>query len=139
MQPHGTRAQHILIAANSPIEGLALDAMLRGRGLGEVRVTSDGREIVPLMEKWSYRLLVLDANMGPRTAALDILEKLAPWITAKALAVLALTPEDDEAAAEALLKAGALDAIPRPFNRDEVLMRARWCLRTLKSDGPRTA
>lgn len=134
--PHTTPSSaRILIAADSPLEALALENMLRGAGHRDVRVTSDAREIVPLLDKWPFKVLVLD--MGIRSqSSLDVLAKLSEQIERRQLAVLALTQPGDEVMQERALGAGALDVFARPFTRSEALVRVAGALASLP--GPAT-
>jgi len=120
----------ILIAADSPLEALAIENMLRAGGHTNVRVTSDAREIEPLHEKWPYVLLVLDMNMRSQNS-LDVLSGLSEHIEQRQLAVLALTASGDEVVQERALAAGAVDVFTRPLTRAETLMRVAGALASL--------
>jgi len=120
----------ILIAADSPLEALAIESMLRAGGHTNVRVTSDAREIEPLHEKWPYVVLVLDMSMHSHDS-LDVLASLSEQIEHRQLAVLALTASGDEVAQERALAAGAADVFTRPFTRAETLMRVAGALASL--------
>lgn len=125
----------ILIAADAPLEALALEDMLRGAGYCAVRVTSDAREIAPLLGKWPYALLVLDMNIRPLNS-LAMLEYLAGHVNQHHLAVLALTDADDEVTQDRALGLGAADVLSRPLTRDETIKRVRAALASLSE--PRT-
>jgi PleD family two-component response regulator len=120
----------ILIAADSPIEALALENMLRGAGHRDVRVTSDAREIVPLLHKWPFKVLVLDMDIRSQSS-LDVLNRLAEPIDRRQLAVLALTQAGDEGLQARALGAGAVDVFARPFTRSETLVRVAGALASL--------
>lgn len=120
----------ILIAADSPLEALAIENMLRAGDHTNVRVTSDAREIEPLHAKWPYVLLVLDMNMRSQSS-LDVLASLSAHIENRRLAVLALTTSGDEVAQERALAAGAVDVFARPLTRAETLMRVAGALASL--------
>lgn len=125
----------ILIAADSPLEALTIENMLRGAGHRDVRVTSDAREILPLHDKWPFKVLVLD--MGIRSlGSLDVLNLLADQIERRQLVVLALTQAGDEVMQERALGAGAIDVFARPFTRAETLVRVAGALASLP--GPAT-
>ena len=120
----------ILIAADSPLEALALENQLCAAGHPNVRVTSDGREIERLHEKWPFVLLVLD--MGIRSqSSLDVLEQLREHIARRQLAVLALTDVGDEVAQERALNLGAVGVFTRPFTRSEIFLRVTGALASL--------
>lgn len=120
----------ILIAADSPLEALAIENMLRAGGHTNVRVTSDAREIEPLHAKWPYVLLVLDMNMRSQNS-LDVLTALSEHIEHRQLAVLALTAAGDEIVQERALASGAVDVFTRPLTRAETLMRVAGALASL--------
>ncbi|HEY9163190.1 MAG TPA: response regulator [Magnetovibrio sp.] len=125
----------ILIAADSPLEALTIENMLRGAGHRDIRVTSDAREIVAMHEKWPFKVLVLD--MGIRSlGSLDVLNRLSDQINHRQLAVLALTQAGDEIMQERALGAGAMDVFARPFTRSETLIRVAGALASLP--GPTT-
>lgn len=120
----------ILIAADSPLEALALENMLRGAGHRDVRVTSDAREILPLLDKWPFQVLVLDMGMRSR-GSLDVLNSLFEPIERRQLAVLALTQAGDEGLQARAFRAGAIDVFARPFTRSETLVRVAGALASL--------
>lgn len=129
--PHTSPSSaRILIAADSPLEALALENMLRGAGHRDVRVTSDGREIVPLLDKWPFKVLVLDMDIRSQSS-LDVLAKLADPIDRRQLAVLALTQSGDDVTQERALGAGVVDVFARPFTRSEALVRVAGALASL--------
>lgn len=130
MPEHAPAPARILIAADSPLEALAIENMLRAGDHANVRVTSDAREIEPLHEKWPYVLLVLDMNMRSQNS-LDVLGSLSKRIEHRQLAVLALTASGDEVGQERALAAGAVDVFARPLTRAETLMRVAGALATL--------
>lgn len=127
-------ATRILVAADSPLEALALENTLRAAGRRDVRVTSDAREVAPLYDKWPYRLLVLD--MGLRSLdGFAVLESLSAPIERRKLAVLALTGAGDKATRERALALGAADVFMRPFTRAETVMRVTGALASLPDPG----
>lgn len=121
----------ILIAAEQPLEALALETMLHGAGHRDVRVTSDAREIAPLYAKWPFRLLILDMEMHS-LPGLQVLASVAPFMREHGLVTLALTPPGDGSLVEQALRAGALDVINRPLRKDDVLLHVGWALRGLQ-------
>lgn len=129
--PRNTPAPaRILIAADSPLEAMTIENMLRAGGHSNVRVTSDAREIAPLHDKWPYVLLVLDMSIRTQNS-LDVLADLSECIEHRQLAVLALTATGDEVGQERALAAGAVDVFARPLTRAETLMRVAGALASL--------
>lgn len=118
----------ILIATDDPMEGLGLETVLRGDGYGQVRVTSDAREIAPLSAKWPFSLLLLDMTIRTQSCFV-VIERLRPLMDRGALAIVALTAAGDELMQERALRAGALDVLARPFTRSEILLRTGAALR----------
>lgn len=123
----------ILIAAEQPLEAMALETMLRDQGAHyAVRVTSDAREIAPLLDKWPFQLLVLD--MGIRSQnSLRVLDQLSAHIQRRQLAVLALTEAGDTVARDCALGVGAAAVCARPFTRMETLKTVADVLASLPS------
>lgn len=121
----------ILIAADAPLEALALEDMLRASGYAEVRVTSDARQIAPLLQKWPFALLVLDMNVRPLNS-LAVLEHLSPAIGRRALAVLALCDAADEVTQDRALGLGAAQVLRRPFTRNDAQQQAGAALAALR-------
>jgi len=128
----------ILIAAEQPLEALALESMLRipnNEGtLHEVRVTSDAREIAPLLDKWPFSLLVLDMNITSQSS-LEVLHHLSGAITHGRLAVLAITGPDDAVARDCALGAGAGAVLERPLGRDDIQHKAMMALASMPKTG----
>ena len=130
MPDHNPRTTRILIAADAPLEALALEDMLRAAGHRHVRVTSDAREILPFLKKWPYGLLVLDMNVRPLNS-FAVLEHLADPIRQRALAVMALVDAGDEATHDRALGLGVAEVLARPFVRSDVNRQVSGALASL--------
>jgi len=119
--------RHILVASDQPLEAQSIEGVLRGADYPDVRVTSDGREIIKLYAKWPFTLLILDLNISSHSAFM-VLDELAEAMNSQSLGVLALTNEDDVARREQALAAGVLDVFTRPFTQAETLARVAGAL-----------
>ena len=121
------KSARILIAADAPLEALALEDILRNGGHQNVRITSDTREIMPLHEKWPFVLLLLDMGVCSLNG-FDVLAQLQAPLKRRQMAVVALTHAGAE---DRALSAGATSVLCRPLMRAYVLLQVREALAAL--------
>ena len=118
---------HILVASDQPLEAQSMEGVLLSAGYGDVRATSDGREINKLYAKWPFTLLILDLGISSKSAFL-VLSELAQPIESRKLGVLAISNEGDVDLQERAFAAGARNVFTRPFTPTEALVHVRGAL-----------
>ena len=111
---------NILIAAEKPASAAALDGLLRGSGYRNVRISSDGREVVPLHTHWPFELLILDMHMHT-ISSLDVLAALMGRIDTGRLKVVALLDEQNAWLENQSRALGVCETICGALERDVVL------------------
>lgn len=118
-------AAPVLVVDDQELNVRLLVRMLRDAGYQSVDSTSDPRAVCGLHRLNHYALILLDLEM-PRMDGFEVMKGLQQIETGSYLPVLVLTAEPGHKM-RALL-AGARDFITKPFDRAEVLMRARGLL-----------
>jgi len=115
----------VLVVDDEPANVLLLERLLTGVGVGRVCTTTDPREVVALYRSVRPDLVLLDLHM-PVMDGVAVMEALA-LVTAPDdfVPVVILTADSTTPARERVLAAGASDFLTKPFDRSEVLLRAR--------------
>ena len=85
----------------------------------------DGEETLTKAQQGSYELMLLDIKM-PKRDGLEVLRQLKSRGTQ--LPVLVLTAYQSVELAKEAVKLGALDYMPKPFEREQVLAAVRGVL-----------
>ena len=86
----------------------------------------DGQETLTKVQEGSYELMLLDIKM-PKRDGLEVLRQLKG--RGAQLPVLVLTAYQSVELAKEAVKLGALDYMPKPFEREQVLAAVRGVLR----------
>lgn len=108
---------------------LLLQRILERAGFTNVIVTQNPEEVLEICESVSPQLLFLDLHM-PRLDGFELLELLGHLPEENRPPVLVLTADAGGSARRRALILGARDFVTKPFDREEVLLRARALLRT---------
>ena len=90
----------------------------------EVETANDGVAALKYLETHTPDLVILDRLM-PRLEGTAVLYEIKNKINLKSIPVMILTAMSNRNEASEWFKRGAVDFIAKPFNPDEVLMRAR--------------
>lgn len=90
----------------------------------EVETASDGVEAVKYLSTHTPDLVILDRLM-PRLEGTAVLYEIKNKINLKSIPVMILTAMSNRNEASEWFKRGAMDFMAKPFNPDEVLMRAQ--------------
>lgn len=117
----------ILIVDDYEANVMLLAQMLEQAGHTFVMTTVDAQEVCDLHRRHHYDLLLLDLRM-PSLDGFEVMERLKAVDTAQAPAVIVITglPDDKVKA----LRAGARDAVGKPFHLAELRMRIRNVIET---------
>ncbi|WP_067998975.1 response regulator transcription factor [Nocardia pseudobrasiliensis] len=120
-----TPGPSVLIVEDDPNVRSTLEQLLRFEGY-QVRLASDGREALDLLEHTRPDLAVVDVMM-PRLDGLSLCRALRR--RGDRLPILVLTARHQVGDRVAGLDAGADDYLPKPFDTEELLARLRALLR----------
>ena len=118
----------ILIADDEPANVRLLERLLDQAGYGNVRATTDSRQVRTLYEEFQPDLILLDLMM-PHLDGVAVMEQL-PIAAGEYVPVLVLTADVTAQGKERALTAGAKDFLTKPFDRTEVLLRIKNLLDT---------
>jgi putative nucleotidyltransferase with HDIG domain len=131
----------LLIVDDEPANTALLSALLDRWGYCDVTATNRSAEVLDLCEKLDPDLVFLDLRMPPPNG-LDLLRALAERLHAPVpLPVIVLTADVTSESKRAGLDLGARDFLTKPFDPEEVRLRARNLLelRRLQHDQHRYA
>lgn len=108
--------QHIL---------LSYTTMLRTEGIEKIFTLNDSREVIPLLEKKSIPLVVLDLNM-PHISGAELLDKIK--LDFPHVAVIFITAINDLETAVECMKKGALDYLVKPVENSRFISSVKKAL-----------
>jgi len=131
----------LLVVDDEPANTALLSALLARWGYSDVTSTNDSGEVLELCEQLDPDLLFLDLHM-PIPSGLDLLRALDERLHAAVpLPVIVLTADVTSESKRAALNLGARDFLTKPFDPEEVRLRARNLLemRLLQRDQKRYA
>lgn len=131
----------LLVVDDEPANTALLSALLARWGYGDVTSTNDSAQVLELCEQLDPDLLFLDLHM-PVPSGLDVLRALGDRVRAAVpLPVIVLTADITSETKRAALNLGARDFVTKPFDAEEVRLRARNLLemRLLQRDQRRYA
>jgi putative two-component system response regulator len=131
----------LLVVDDEPANTALLCALLARWGYTDVTSTSDSGQVLELCEQLDPDLLFLDLHM-PAPSGLDLLRALDDRLQAAVpLPVIVLTADVTSESKRAALNLGARDFLTKPFDPEEVRLRARNLLemRLLHRDQKRYA
>jgi putative two-component system response regulator len=135
------RQARILVVDDEPANVALLSALLARWKFADVTVTTDSAQVVELCEQLDPDLVFLDLHM-PAPSGLDLLATLRERLQAPVpLPVIVLTADATSESKRAALDLGARDFLTKPFDPEEVRLRARNLLemRMLHTDLARHA
>jgi putative two-component system response regulator len=114
----------ILIVDDEAANLKLLDKMLRAQGYHNLMLLSDPREVLDSYQKVRPDLILLDINM-PYLDGYQVMEQLKALQDTLLPPIVILTAQNGKDYLLRALAAGARDFITKPFDRNELLMRAR--------------
>ncbi len=120
----------ILVVDDNPANVALLESILDEEGYRNILSTVDPRMVLPLFQRESVDLILLDIHM-PYMSGLEVMEQLRKHLPAgDFLPVLVLTAQSDMQTRRDALKLGAKDFITKPFEQWEIILRIRNMLET---------
>lgn len=117
-------AARILVVAADPRSLKQIRRILYSVGYNHVSVTSNSRQVLPMLRSESPDVLVLDLNM-PEISGLDILRVAGLDSALQHIPVLMLSDDHSATVRRHALELGASDFLGKPVDPDELLARVR--------------
>jgi putative two-component system response regulator len=124
MSNENERNERILIVDDEAANLKLLDKMLRGQGYPNLVLLEDPREVLNCYQQARPDLILLDINM-PHLDGYQVMEQLKSLQDPLLPPIVILTAQNGKDYLLRALAAGARDFITKPFDRNELLMRAR--------------
>jgi EAL domain-containing protein (putative c-di-GMP-specific phosphodiesterase class I)/AmiR/NasT family two-component response regulator len=119
----------VLVVDDSTVNVALLEAVLIRAGLRAVETETDPRQALIRLREADYDLVLLDLHM-PHLDGYAILRHIRADAAGRYLPVLVLTGDTRPEALRRALGDGARDFLTRPFDAEEVVLRARNLLET---------
>lgn len=119
----------VLVIDDNAANVALLEALLSRAGIETVDSITDPRRSLARLEEVEFDLVLLDLHM-PHVDGYQILAAIAERSAGAYLPVLVLTADATAEATKRALSLGARDFITKPFDTDEVLLRAGNLLET---------
>lgn len=125
------RTMRILVADDAPFNIALLLRLLKDWGFQEIRTTTDSSTVEDLVETWQPDLLMLDLQM-PAPDGFEVMRRLKAGRSAASvpMPILMLTADTTIETRRRALALGATDFLCKPFDFEEVCLRASNLLRT---------
>jgi len=124
MSHENERKERILIVDDEAANLKLLDKMLRAQGYENLVLINDPREVIASYQQARPDLILLDINM-PHLDGYQVMEQLKALNDPLLPPIVILTAQSGKDYLLRALAAGARDFITKPFDRNELLMRAR--------------
>ena len=116
-------AKSVLVVDDDPVVQQLLTQALKSAGLN-VDTAKDGIDALNYLSENTPDLILLDRFM-PRLEGGTVLYEIQNKINLKSIPVLILTSMVNQGEAKSWFERGAADFIPKPFDPQEVVMRAK--------------
>lgn len=97
-------------------------------GLGEVKISENGRAALELLKTWEPDLIISDLMM-PEMDGYELVQHLEKDVRLRNIPVMILTAKPFMENKLSLLRAGVVDYITKPFNAEELLLRSKNALK----------
>lgn len=125
------RTMRVLVADDAPFNIALLLRLLKDWGFQEIRTTTDSSTVEDLVESWQPDLLMLDLQM-PAPDGFEVMRRLKAGRSASSvpMPILMLTADTTIETRRRALALGATDFLCKPFDFEEVCLRASNLLRT---------
>jgi putative two-component system response regulator len=115
----------ILIVDDEPPNVRLLERLMQKAGTYHVQGVTDPREVLDLLIAARPDLIMLDLHM-PHLSGFQVLEQLEPFLLREdCLPVVVLTADITQEAKRRALACGAMDFLTKPFDAEEVVLRAK--------------
>jgi len=112
----------ILIVDDELVNTLLLTKILESRGYTNIVSTQDPKQALPLYQKHSSDLVLLDLNM-PELDGYEVMEQFKNLSEKSLPPILILTAQHMQSFRQRALDSGAIDYVTKPFNAEELLSR----------------
>jgi EAL domain-containing protein (putative c-di-GMP-specific phosphodiesterase class I)/AmiR/NasT family two-component response regulator len=120
----------VLVVDDNEANVMLLERMLAAAGVTQVHTTTDPRAAIDVYKALAPDLVLLDLHM-PGMDGLAVMTELDRIRSSdEFVPVIVLTADSTPAVRESVLTAGAHDFVTKPFDRTEVVLRARNLLLT---------
>ena len=124
IQPDTLTTSRILLVDDEPVNLKLLRKMLSAEGYTQLVEIRDPREVLPAYQQQRPDLILLDLNM-PHMDGYAVMEALKALDDPLMPPILVLTAQHQREYMLRALAGGARDFLSKPFDRHELLMRAR--------------
>jgi putative two-component system response regulator len=131
--PADVRTMKILVADDSPFNVALLTRVLGNWGFENVRSTTRSADVAGLMDTWKPDLLMLDLQM-PAPDGFQIMRDLVGTGDPVSVPILVLTADTTIETRRRALSLGATDFTCKPFDFEEVCLRARNMLTVRRAE-----
>ncbi|MCC7265005.1 MAG: sigma-54-dependent Fis family transcriptional regulator [Candidatus Latescibacteria bacterium] len=115
------KGSRILVVDDTPANLKLMSRAMAGAGY-EAMVASSGEVALQLAERFVPDLVLLDVTM-PGLDGFEVCRRLKQHETTRAIPVIFLTARDDTADLVEGFRAGGVDYVTKPFQKEEVLVR----------------
>lgn len=118
----------ILIVDDEETNVRLLEYLLRRDGYCSIRSTTDPRDVVQIYEEYCPDLVLLDLVM-PHINGIKLMEELQRVERETYPSIVIISASENDEPGIRSLALGAIDFLPKPFNRVEVVVRTTNMLR----------
>lgn len=119
----------ILICDDSITNVLLLSRLLESEGFSNVTTVTDPREVLPLLERKPFDLLLLDIVM-PHLDGFQVMKQISEsFVSRRLMPIMVLTGQQGIEVRNQALQQGAQDFLNKPFDQSEVVLRVENILR----------
>lgn len=127
--PGDVRSMRVLIADDAPFNVALLSRLLADWGFDDVRSTTDSSDLESLVESYRPDIIMLDLQM-PAPDGFELTHRLRARETDTPVPILMLTADTTIETRRRALALGVSDFLSKPFDHEEVCLRASNLLRT---------
>lgn len=129
-ETHRAASARILVVDDEELNLRLLRRILTRAGYDNVRLISDGRDVLPVFAEFNPDVILLDLHM-PNRNGFEVLKDLRKVMEPRGfLPVLMLTGDASADAKRGALSLGAKDFLAKPFDASEVVLRIHNLLET---------
>jgi response regulator RpfG family c-di-GMP phosphodiesterase len=122
--PASQKTNRILACDNADLDTAFLLSMLEADGYTNVTGINDARQVIPLLQRESFDLLVLDIDM-PFIDGFELTRQIRQHFSEASLPILVITASADKEARNLALFHGANDYLSKPVDSVETSLRVR--------------
>lgn len=129
-------AQPVLLVDDEQQFLLSVELTLTANGINNIKTINDSREVIPLLDKEEFSLIVLDINM-PHINGLDLIPKIVE--KNPSIPIVMVTALNDVDSAVKSIKAGAFNYLLKPVDDTRLVstIRSGLDLRDVRDENKR--